>query len=272
MGTTSQPLLVADRTGRRSKCTDETIARLVEGVALNLPRYQAALYAGVHPRTVELWLQRAASGHGGVFQRFAVALREAEGKRAATIMASIAKAGSDPKHWRAKAWLAERLGIVDGPMPTDRTSADERADTAAAVPVTVSGDVVDAADLASDELEMVRRRAASLRRSIAQAEATGSSQAVAALRRQLTAAEDRSMLLSRSSNRENDPGGLDEAAFSVELEAHADVMPEAHLAVFARAWLARHRMIAAPDPHAHRRLGAEGFEDTEADDDGEDNA
>ena len=259
MASSAQPLLAVDRTGRKSKCTDETIARYVEGVALYLPPAQAALYAGVHPRTVDLWLQRAASGHGGTFQRFAIARREAEAKRAAATMAGIAKAAVDPRHWRAKAWLAEHLGIVE---PTAGTRGNEGAaaiaDREAAIPLTEPARVViDAEEVeadARDELELVRRRAANLRRRIAQAEQGGGSMAaVAALSRQLTAAEDRAFALAPRGERPDDPAKLDEARFVVELEAHADTMPEAHLAVFARVWLLRHRLVTTPDPDAARR-------------------
>lgn len=275
MASSAQPLLAVDRTGRKSKCTDETIARYVEGVALYLPPAQAALYAGVHPRTVDLWLQRAASGHGGAFQRFALARREAEAKRAAATMAGIAKAAVDPRHWRAKAWLAEHLGIVE---PTAGTRGNEGAaalaDREAAIPITdqPARVVIDAEEVeadARDELELVRRRAANLRRRIAQAEQSGGSMAaVAALSRQLTAAEDRAFALAPRGERTDDPAKLDEARFVVELEAHADTMPEAHLAVFARVWLLRHRLVTAPDPEASRR-GLLGDGEEPSDPDGE---
>jgi hypothetical protein len=84
--------------GRPSKYTDETVARVVEGIKLGLTYELAASYAGISWDTFDRWRKGKAD--------FALRISEAEGKGAALNMARINKEAQEGE-WRAAAWIME---------------------------------------------------------------------------------------------------------------------------------------------------------------------
>lgn len=92
--------------GRPSKFEKRIAARFLKAVSKGLIRKHAALCAGVHIATLQLWAKKGKEAGKGKLYEFFVALKKAESlaqeARAQTIIVAARK------NWQAAAWWLER--------------------------------------------------------------------------------------------------------------------------------------------------------------------
>lgn len=250
--------------GRPLRLSPSVIEEIAEGVGAGLTVERAAARARVPYTTLASWQQTGRElrreGRAPRTDRERLCLRlldaadEARAELQAGLLSPLHEAAhwrrgtgpdareGEPTHWRAAAWLLDRLDRVGGPVllpdPDERLSASESEEERA------TRDVIDAEEIAEEpgsEADLLRSRLATLRRRVRLAETSGNAAAYAALTRQITHAEDRLLAL-RPDAAVSDPAALDREAFVDQLHAAAMSMPVRDLGVFVAAWLERHRL------------------------------
>lgn len=91
--------------GRPTKLDDLVSKRVVDAVAMGLPRDTAAKLARISPATLYSWLAKGRAGEPG-FTEFFERVKEAEARGEAELVNVIREAA--PRQWQAAAWLLER--------------------------------------------------------------------------------------------------------------------------------------------------------------------
>lgn len=223
---------MARRRGRPTKLSAEVRALYLEALGRGLSRGQAAAYAGVDSSTVRRWRRRAREGGRGsqTLRSFFSAADRAEASHAADLMDRVREAseGDDPD-WRSAAWLLTRR---HGYTEARQGEVPER-------PV-LEGET---------PLERTRGVQELVRRQLETAQRAGSHQAAASLLRHLRELDAEIQLLeAEAADRSHTP----EAEYLQRLRDAAEAMPEAHLAVLAEVWLARHGLRTERDPERTR--------------------
>ncbi|OWK45809.1 hypothetical protein [Fimbriiglobus ruber] len=89
-----------------TKLTPEVRRIIIDGIAAGVPKKYAAMRAGIHSRTLQVWLQRGAKATSGAHHDFLVAVRKALADALARNVAHIQMAAADK--WQAAAWWLER--------------------------------------------------------------------------------------------------------------------------------------------------------------------
>lgn len=244
------------RPGRPTKYTPATRAAIVGAVRAGLPLPAAFAKAGISPSTYERWVKLAYSdpeGDGAQYVPFLLELEAAKAEAEAELVSEVreaAKEWSDGEKarrgdWRAAAWLLERAhGYAKPTATTPNVEIHLGSGTGGGYAPGPGRDVVDAED-GPVEPETLEGRVRRLRSLYAGAVASGSHQAAAAAERQLADAE-RELRADREKT-----GGLEtlpEDEYLARLRIAAENMPEAHLRIFAEAWLDRHRLDTVPRP------------------------
>lgn len=84
---------------RKSKYTDETVAKVVHAIEMGATYELAASYAGIHYDTLREWVNTKPA--------FSEAIKQAEGKAALVWLTRIQEAASEGD-WHAAAWKLER--------------------------------------------------------------------------------------------------------------------------------------------------------------------
>lgn len=84
--------------GRRTKYTEETVAKIEQAISIGATYKLAAQYAGINEATLHEWRNKK--------PEFSERLSRAEGKAAIQSLATIRAAA--PQDWRAASWLLER--------------------------------------------------------------------------------------------------------------------------------------------------------------------
>jgi hypothetical protein len=92
--------------GRPSKLTADVRDKVVNAIRLGGSRNDAALFAGIDPRTLRRWMDAGAEEGDGPHAELRAAVVEAETIWKVTALGTIAKAASTD--WKAAAWLLER--------------------------------------------------------------------------------------------------------------------------------------------------------------------
>lgn len=106
--------------GRKSKCTPDVVALVVEAIGVGATYELAAWYAGIHPSTLYDWINTKPD--------FSEAVKKAEARDAIRSLAKI----TQEKAWPAHAWKLERRhGYVRPSIPT--TAEAEGQETVATV-------------------------------------------------------------------------------------------------------------------------------------------
>lgn len=96
------------RTGRPSKFTPETKAKILEVVGVGVPFSVAAKYAGIDERNLRRWIEKGRSETKGEYHAFVDALDQAESKAEVRVVAEWQK--HLPKKWEAcRDFLARRF-------------------------------------------------------------------------------------------------------------------------------------------------------------------
>jgi transposase len=85
--------------GRKTKYSDEVVARIVQAIELGATYELAAGYAGISFETLRVWRESKPA--------FSAALKDAEGRGAIGWLAKIEKAANEGT-WQAAAWKLER--------------------------------------------------------------------------------------------------------------------------------------------------------------------
>ena len=94
------------KTGRPSKLTAESRARIVQAIAAGNTRDMAAACAGVHRATFFAWLKRGEQEISGTYRDFYDAIKKAEADAVAGSVEIIRQAAH--QSWQAAAWFLER--------------------------------------------------------------------------------------------------------------------------------------------------------------------
>lgn len=235
--------------GRPTKCTPEVVAAYCEGIKKHLPPELAAAYAGLSPKTVENWMRLALKGEEP-YATFAAEAAHTRAEAAATLVKSIESAAtSDPRYWRANAWLLEHIYSGNHSLPVLQ-SGDNRPDPT----------VIDAADLEPERLIMAR--IGRISDDLERARLDGSHGPALQLSRDL----DKAMAELAAARRAKQVGPLDqdEETFLQLLTGSAEAMPEAHLRVFVDVYCARHRAALTRDPRWKRDENGEWYLEEDA--------
>lgn len=100
--------------GRKSKCTPDVVALVVDAIGVGATYELAARYAGIHPSTLYDWINTKPD--------FSEAVKKAEARDAIRSLAKI----TAEKSWPAHAWKLERRhGYVrPNPPPADAAGED----------------------------------------------------------------------------------------------------------------------------------------------------
>jgi hypothetical protein len=104
---TSGPSFRRARHGRPSKFTEPARAAILQSVRNGNTRRDAALAAGIEPRTFRRWLAKGRKQRRGAFCQFLSALKRAEAKAVVERVQVITAAGESGT-WQAAAWWLER--------------------------------------------------------------------------------------------------------------------------------------------------------------------
>lgn len=242
--------------GRPSKFTRSTRDRYLAAVRRGLPPPACAALAGVSPRTVELWRLTATNdpeGEGAKYLGFFLEVEAARAEVAADLLEVVKDAAGEwddgngktrRGDWRAAAWLLERSHGYTKPTPDAPSVTVHLGGPVAPERRIVGGDVIDAEDVDTDETPKAAR-VRRLRALLENAIADDSHQAVARLEAQLAEAED---ALREEVEKTGGLESLPEEEYAARLRIAAEGMPEAHLRIFAEAWLERHRLDTVPRP------------------------
>lgn len=100
--------------GRPSKLTEETQARICEGIRLGMTYARAAASVRIDYTTLRKWMIKGEASVSGQYREFFDAVKEAEADCTKACLAVIRRAAlGDPAHavvpqWTAAAWLLER--------------------------------------------------------------------------------------------------------------------------------------------------------------------
>jgi hypothetical protein len=96
--------------GRYSEIAEPAVVQtLLKAFSSGLKPEKAALAAGLHPRTVQRWMERAEAEPDSAFASFATALKSAREQGMLRRLEKIEEHGnSDAKQWTALAWINER--------------------------------------------------------------------------------------------------------------------------------------------------------------------
>ena len=113
--------------GRKSKCTEDRIQKIVEAIRAGLHYELAAKAGGISKGTLYLWLREGKKRSTGNQAKLARLVEEAEVETAANLFASIMEHSS--KDWKASAWALERrFGWTKGntlnQIPEEETSSE----------------------------------------------------------------------------------------------------------------------------------------------------
>ena len=92
--------------GAPTKCTPELTERYCQAIRRGAYQRTACEYAGITPRAVQYWAERAEAGEEP-YASFVSQVKEAEAAAVLTRLARIEKAGMDGV-WQADAWYLER--------------------------------------------------------------------------------------------------------------------------------------------------------------------
>lgn len=87
------------KSGRKTKYTPETIAKIVQAIRTGATYQLACQYAGIHHDTFYEWMKTKTE--------FSEAVKEAEGAGAVELLARIKKEAAEGT-WQAAAWILER--------------------------------------------------------------------------------------------------------------------------------------------------------------------
>ena len=90
---------MAERGGRPTKYTPETVKRVIEAIKLGCAYVDAANYAGINYDTFNEWRKQ--------YPEFSDAVETASGAAVTACMAKIQKAATEGS-WQASAWILER--------------------------------------------------------------------------------------------------------------------------------------------------------------------
>ena len=94
--------------GRPSKFSPTLQLKICTTIADGATYAEAAEAAGIDYTTLLRWKQAGEKAKGGQYYEFCKALKKAEDQSESTLLSRIVKAGTDPKHWQANAWILER--------------------------------------------------------------------------------------------------------------------------------------------------------------------
>jgi hypothetical protein len=217
---------------------------------------RAAALCGVVDSTVTKWKERAAEDPDGPHAAFFAAVATARAAREAELLDLVHAAAEDLVEdgktrrgdWRAAAWVLERQhGYTREKASAPQVTIDLGSALAGGSATIPGRDVIDASEIEAGSGPDARVRR--LRVLLSDAIASRSHQAIATLERQLTEAEkDLAAEMAKAGGLENIP----EEEYLARLRIAADGMPEAHLRIFAAAWLDRHRLdtVERPKPEA----------------------
>lgn len=209
---------------------------LLMSIRTHMPIERAAAFAGVSVDQIRQWVVAHAD--------FADKLQKAQFEAEKSLVRKIEEAAeSDVKHWKAAAWLLERAEKkTAAPSVTINLGQTE--------PQTgpYTRDVIDAEpDPGTSPLSAIlRARLDTIKRDTDRARAANSHVAVDSMQKQyLTTLKEYRQAL-KDEQQGDTLESESEARFMTDLHSAAMDMPEAHLRVFADAWLNRHRMKAVP--------------------------
>jgi hypothetical protein len=142
--------------GRPSKLTPDATERLLAAIRAGATRRDAALAAGIHRRTFERWMTRAAEPSAPAeYAAFAASIERAEAEGRVALGAIITRAAR--KDWRAAAHL---LAVRDPDNWAKREKVEHsgRIDSEQTVKVdALSGPVADAARNLADAIAAAQR-------------------------------------------------------------------------------------------------------------------
>jgi hypothetical protein len=97
------------KVGRPTKCTPETVAKIVEAVRVGNYAETAARLAGIDDQTYWNWVKAGEKGEEP-YKSFLGAVKEAEGEAERAALARVNAGGSGPDQvsWQSAAWYLER--------------------------------------------------------------------------------------------------------------------------------------------------------------------
>ena len=93
-----------------TKLTPQIVEKICEGVRIGLQYEQAAIRAGINPRTFFRWKSAGDQAMGGVYYNFCQSLKEAEVFGEAANLIHLQNHGTQdkPGKWQPLAWILER--------------------------------------------------------------------------------------------------------------------------------------------------------------------
>ena len=93
--------------GRKTKLSEATKAKFLQGLKIGLTYELAANYAGVDRSTIYNWMRRGEEEDDGIYSDFFHAVKASEGVCAAQCMTRIIRAAENGQ-WQAAGWIMER--------------------------------------------------------------------------------------------------------------------------------------------------------------------